>query len=248
MKCIYLRTNTVNGKQYVGQANDFERREYEWNNTSQKYAGAYINNARDKYGLENFKIEILKECNTQEELNYWEQHYIKEFNTKCPNGYNLTDGGEASTGYRFTEEQKKKISESNRGKTAWNKGVPMKEETKEKLHKIHKGKHYSPRTEFKKGCTNIRKGEHHSEESKKKMSEARKGKHYPNLSEAKKGKPNLKLSKKVYQYTIDGKLVREWESTAECSKNGFTHVSACCLGKLKQHKGYVWKYKNDQPN
>lgn len=54
------------------------------------------------------------------------------------------------------------------------------------------------------------------------------------------------LSKKVYQYTKDGEFVKEWESTKECErKNGFYHstVSACCNGKLKTYKGFIWKYK-----
>lgn len=56
---------------------------------------------------------------------------------------------------------------------------------------------------------------------------------------------NGKCSKKVYQYTLDGQFVREWESTAECGRNGFNqgHVAACCQGKLKKHKDSIWRYK-----
>lgn len=53
-----------------------------------------------------------------------------------------------------------------------------------------------------------------------------------------------KQSKKVYQYTKDGKLIKIWLSTRECGRNGFDqrNVSACCRGKLKTHKGYIWSY------
>lgn len=56
---------------------------------------------------------------------------------------------------------------------------------------------------------------------------------------------NGKCSKPVLQYTIDGEFVREWKSTAECGRNGFNQgaVAACCLGKLKTYKGFIWKYK-----
>ena len=37
------------------------------------------------------------------------------------------------------------------GKIAWNKGKSWSEEAKEKMRKAHRGKHYSPKTEFKKG-------------------------------------------------------------------------------------------------
>ena len=54
-----------------------------------------------------------------------------------------------------------------------------------------------------------------------------------------------KCSKPVVQYTLDGKFVREWKSIAECGRNGFHqgHISDCCRGKLKTHKGFIFKYK-----
>ena len=52
-------------------------------------------------------------------------------------------------------------------------------------------------------------------------------------------------SKKVLQFTKYGEFIREWPSTMECERNGFynSHVSACCRGEQKTHKGYIWKYK-----
>jgi len=49
---------------------------------------------------------------------------------------------------------------------------------------------------------------------------------------------------KVYQYTLEGELIKVWSSTKECGKNGFIQalVSACCVGKRKTHKGYRWSY------
>ena len=52
-------------------------------------------------------------------------------------------------------------------------------------------------------------------------------------------------SKPLLQYTLDGEFVCEWASTRECGRNGFDQsaVSACCRGKRKSYKGYIWKYK-----
>lgn len=52
-------------------------------------------------------------------------------------------------------------------------------------------------------------------------------------------------SKKVLQYTLDGEFVKEWPSTMECHRNGFNqgNVSSCCNGKIRQHNGYIWRYK-----
>ena len=54
-----------------------------------------------------------------------------------------------------------------------------------------------------------------------------------------------KKKKKVLQFTKYGEFIREWPSTMECERNGFynSHVSACCRGEQKTHKGYIWKYK-----
>lgn len=56
---------------------------------------------------------------------------------------------------------------------------------------------------------------------------------------------NGKQSKKVLQLSLDRKLIREWESTMECGRNGFNqgHVAACCRGEEKTHKGFRWEYE-----
>ena len=56
---------------------------------------------------------------------------------------------------------------------------------------------------------------------------------------------NKKGSKKVYQYDKDYNLIKIWPSIRECGRNGFSrsHVSACCLGKEKFHKSFIWSYE-----
>lgn len=56
---------------------------------------------------------------------------------------------------------------------------------------------------------------------------------------------NGKLSKPVLQYDLEGNFIKEWKSTMECGRNGFSQsaVAACCLGKLKKYKNFIWKYK-----
>lgn len=51
-------------------------------------------------------------------------------------------------------------------------------------------------------------------------------------------------SKQVYQYSLDLKLIKIWESTMECKRNGYNqgHVAACCRGERKSHKGFIWSY------
>ena len=56
---------------------------------------------------------------------------------------------------------------------------------------------------------------------------------------------NGKLSKRVLQLSLTGELIREWESTRECGRNGFNqgNVAACCRGEKPQYKGFIWMYK-----
>lgn len=57
---------------------------------------------------------------------------------------------------------------------------------------------------------------------------------------------NGKRSKAVYQYTLDGEFIREWQSMNEVQRQlGYdnSHIGKCCLGKQKQSYGYKWRYK-----
>jgi len=53
------------------------------------------------------------------------------------------------------------------------------------------------------------------------------------------------LRKKVYQYTIDGELVKEWNSAMECAHNGYTYkcVLDCCCGRQHTHKNFLWSHE-----
>ena len=56
-----------------------------------------------------------------------------------------------------------------------------------------------------------------------------------------------RTSKRVLQLTLTGELIKEWESTRECERNGFysSNVSACCNGKLPHYKGFLWMFAED---
>ena len=55
-----------------------------------------------------------------------------------------------------------------------------------------------------------------------------------------------KLSKPVFQFTLDGEFIREWKSCYEVQRKlGYrqSYTNACCRGKYKQAYGFIWKYK-----
>lgn len=252
---VYLTTNLVNGKQYVGQhiANKFDK--------SYKGSGNAIKSAFKKYGWNNFKCKIICWCSTQKELNYREHCEIVFHSTFSPNGYNLKCGGshgklrketiekmrKANKGKKLTEETKTKISIALKGK----KREPLGEKWRKNVSIGHKGQ-----VAWNKGLKGIIK---HSEETCKKISESNKGKHKPPVwmmgknkgthltNEEKKAnqlsQPNRKV---VYQYDKNYNLIKIWDSIREAGRAGFDSscVSACCNGKkhCKTYKGFVWSY------
>jgi group I intron endonuclease len=129
---IYLITNLLNNKQYVGQTiQPLEKRwqRHCWKSTSKN--SMPICKAIAKYGKENFKIEVLVLCNSYDELNEKELFYANELNTWSPNGYNLKAGdgkgsmspetkakiAAANTGMKRTPEARQNMSNAHKGKT-----------------------------------------------------------------------------------------------------------------------------------
>ena len=94
---IYKITNLINGKIYVGQSIDiadrWKQHIYKAFNCNEKAYTSAIHNAFRKYGVENFKLEIIEEC-LAEELDSKEKFWIKELNSLYPNGYNILPGGQ----------------------------------------------------------------------------------------------------------------------------------------------------------
>lgn len=87
---IYKITKISNGKSYIGQSNDIERR-FKEHQTKGKTSRIPVDVAIEKYGVNAFTYEILEECSL-DDLNEKEQYWICYFNT-LNNGYNCSVGG-----------------------------------------------------------------------------------------------------------------------------------------------------------
>ena len=99
-------------------------------------SGVVLKQAYKKYGLENFKKEVIEYYNSLGELNSGEIYWIVKFNSTDQNiGYNLTYGGDG--GGIPTEETRRKMSESHKGIL---KGKPKSEEHRRKMSQSLKGK------------------------------------------------------------------------------------------------------------
>lgn len=92
-KYIYKITNKINGKSYIGQTTNYQRRFREHRNKGYgEEPNKPLYNAFDKYGIDNFDFEVIEDLT--ENYNEREKYWIQYYNTLLPNGYNIEPGGE----------------------------------------------------------------------------------------------------------------------------------------------------------
>lgn len=259
---IYKTTNLINGKVYIGQhkSKRFDRNYYG--------SGILIAEAIKKYGKENFKIELVEECNSKEELNDAEIYWIKKFDAvNNDNYYNIALGGytqpiltdeshkkQSQTlkkhyadgtitppmlGKHFTETQKLKISQAT--KLAMN-SVDMK--LKLKGNRLKRTEEQC--CEISKRFKGVSKTPEHKEKIRKALlgvplTEQRKKK----ISEAnRKGqhaRGNNPRAKKII--CIDTGEIFECSTDAGEKYNcNAKSIRNCCNGKYKTAGGLRWKW------
>jgi len=172
---IYLITNLINSKRYIG----ITKYSLEERFSQHVKRGFILTEAIKKYGKEKFSIELIEEVESAERVYELEIFYIKKYNTKAPNGYNLTDGGDGIFGWQPSDEYRQECSERakelHKNKKVGMYGKIHNEETKRKMSQASKGNKnclgriLSEETKLKISASN--KGKIISESTKKKISE-----------------------------------------------------------------------------
>lgn len=154
---IYKVTNLINNKIYIGKTIttlDNRRKNHLYCAKSQK---TYFYNSLIKYGFNNFKWEVIFDSFYIEYLNEAEKYFISYYNSKLPNEYNMTDGGDGAPYGDLNpskrEDVRKKLRFKLSGKnnprygiSPSNKGVSCSKEQKEKLRISNIGKIRGPKT------------------------------------------------------------------------------------------------------
>lgn len=209
---IYLVKNQQNKIVYIGQQIGTKSIE------EYKGSGLLLNRAYKKYGESYFKREIIEYCSV-DELNDKEKLYIKQYNTKFPHGYNLTDGGDGNKGLKFTKEQKQKISQSKQGQKY----------PKEHGEKIRQAK----------------LGKKRDQETINKIIQTKASKHNIQSNLNLKGQYKSNSQKPILQYDLQGNLLNEFQSAQEagrCLNKSGNQIADCAAGRQKTAYGFVWKY------
>jgi len=106
---IYKILNKQNNKFYIGSAVDLKsrKREHYYELKNNKHHSKYLQRSYNKYGDSSFSFEIIENCNIDCLLSK-EQYYLDLLNPE----YNSCKKAGSMLGFKFTEESKKKMSES----------------------------------------------------------------------------------------------------------------------------------------
>lgn len=166
---VYMHTSP-NNKRYIGITSQKPERRWRKNGVGYK-DHLYFWRAIQKYGWDNFKHDILYDNLTKEEAEQKEVELIAYYNSNNIDfGYNMSIGGESgSKGYKHTEEQRRQMSETRKGK---GNGMYGKHHTVESIEKgriKHLRENLSSDTIYKMSIA--KKGKKRSSESIKKQVE-----------------------------------------------------------------------------
>lgn len=225
---IYLFINKINGKKYVGQTWNFQRRKREHLNANGKTK--LLKNAIIKYGKDNFEIKTLYHTDKQELLDKVEILMISLLGTLIPLGYNISKGGFGKG--KHSNETKQLIGSSGKNRV-------VSDETKKLIGSYHKDKIVSEETRTK--ISNALMGKSISKEVREKIS-------------IKLQENHLAKDKPVYFYDcFSHSLVKQFKNMAE-TRNHINFPIHRVFGsistesKFKYNHIYCYASYSDKPS
>ena len=245
---VYITTNHVNGKKYIGQ------KRYDKNNKWKSYLGSgiHLKRAINKYGAENFSKEIIEDCETKECLDQREIYWIQYYNAvESDNFYNIAsggDGGDTKAGYSkeqlmISEEfRKARIRESlPRGEVSYH----AKLTEVQVLEIIERLKNNDFTTDIAKDYQ-VATGTISSIRNHQTWLHLTKDIVFDDISYHRKER--TRKSKPVVQYDEGGNYIATYDGARIAEKEtGIGHklISAVCNGKKRIAHGYIWRFECD---
>lgn len=246
---IYITTNHINGKQYIGQ------KKYDKQDKWKDYLGSGIilSKAIEKYGKENFSKEIIEECKSKEKLDEREKYWISYYNAvDSDNFYNIASGGDGgNTIAGYSEEQLRQYKEY-----------------KSKLHKetVHRGEDATSAKLTEKQVMEIIDRLKNNDfnldiandynVSPRTIDDIRKHKTWTHLTnniifDDISSRKRPRGTKPVVQYSEDGKYISTYKSARDAQRElgiNYKLISSVCNGEKRIAHGYIWRFEGDSFN
>lgn len=120
MGTIYRIRNLVDGKVYIGQAVNFEKRKsrHLWELRSNRHANDHLQRAWLVHGEQNFVFEILEAGIARDGLVAAEQRHIDAHcSADFTKGYNKAPAAGSNLGVKYSEDARKRMSAAQKGRT-----------------------------------------------------------------------------------------------------------------------------------
>lgn len=237
---IYLTTNMINGKKYIGQHSIFTKNgELRKANHTYLGSGVLLKKAIKKYGKENFTREILCFAKDKEELDLLEKEFIKNHNAiKNKDYYNVAEGGEGNTIIGFSEEEYEEYCRKQREK--WN-DEEFRNRSIENMKK-------SWTDERKQRTSESLKQNYKDNPQRREITSKSNIETWQNEDTRKKRIENS--SKKIIQLDLDGNYIAEFiNSRLACESLGIESegslIRRVCRKERITAYGYKWMFKSD---
>lgn len=147
---VYVHTNRLNGKRYVGITSK-AKVEHRWNSGRGYKENPHFYSAIMKYGWDNFTHEVIFDGLSGSEAKAIEVELIRCWQTKDPlYGYNMTSGGDGTPDYHPSEDTRRKLSNARRKEN-------LSDETLKKRSEGLRGRSFSDEHKKKIGDGNSKK-------------------------------------------------------------------------------------------
>lgn len=269
---IYVATNSINGKQYVGlTTRTIENRIRGHLNDMIRFPNIKFYRAMRKYGYENFNFEIIEDDITDLKTLKEAEVYWIDFLDTYYNGYNSTFGGDDSP--MWHSKARLKVSMAQKGRK-------ITEETKIKLRKAAENRKGTPHTEeHKLYMSKLMKGRVRTPEHQENLRKAQLGyvqtpehienrvKHIRGVKKSPEHTAKLAANFAIHRYVSSGAdhprsvkvqqldrntldVIMTFDTITDAAKhmggvNKQAGISRCISGKYNNAYGYVWKKVSD---